>query len=80
VYGGARTLRYSAIAWLGVAYGRSLIRLWSGSLQKWSAPLLWVFVGLMIAGGCFAIWKIRSMRKSGAAAKHPSHAEPALAD
>jgi len=80
VFGAARTLLYSVIAWLGVAYGRGVIRLWSGSLQKWSAPLLWVFVGLMVAGACFGIWKIRSLRKSDVAAKHESRAEPALAD
>jgi membrane protein DedA with SNARE-associated domain len=80
VYGAARTLRYSVIAWLGVAYGRRVIRLWSGSMLKWSAPLLWVFLGLMGAGACFGIWKIRRLRKSDAAVEQASHSEPALAD
>jgi membrane protein YqaA with SNARE-associated domain len=80
VYGAARTLRYSLIAWLGVVYGRLLIRLWSATLQKWSAPLLWVFAGLMVVGACFAIWKIRGLRKSEAASEHASHAEAVLAD
>ncbi len=80
VYGAARTLRYSLIAWLGVAYGRRVIRLCSGSLQKWSAPLFWVFVGLMVAGACFGTWKIRSLRKSDVAAEHESQLEAALAD
>jgi membrane protein YqaA with SNARE-associated domain len=69
VFGAARTLRYSFIAWLGVTYGRSIVRLWSGSLQEWSAPLLGVFVGLMVAGLCFGIWKIRGLRKIDAAEK-----------
>jgi membrane protein YqaA with SNARE-associated domain len=69
VFGAARTQRYSFIAWLGVAYGRSIVRLWSGSLQEWSAPLLGVFVGLMVAGLCFGIWKIRGLRKIDAAEK-----------
>jgi membrane protein YqaA with SNARE-associated domain len=80
VYGSARTLRYSVIAWLGVAYGRSVIRLWSGSLQKWSVPLLCVFVGLMVAGVCFGIWKIRGRRGSDLAVDQVSHPETALAD
>ncbi|MGA7110810.1 MAG: VTT domain-containing protein [Terracidiphilus sp.] len=80
VYGAARTLRYSLIAWLGVAYGRRVIRLWSGSLQKWSAPLLWVFVGLMVAGACFGIWKLRGLRNSDVAAEHESKLEAAPAD
>ncbi len=69
VYGAARTLRYSLIAWLGVEYGRHAIRLWSGSLQKWSTPLIGVFVGLLIAGTCFGIWKVRGLRKIDAADK-----------
>jgi membrane protein YqaA with SNARE-associated domain len=69
VYGAARTLRYSLIAWLGVAYGRHAIRLWSGTLQKWSIPLMCVFMGLLIAGTCFGIWKLSGLRKIDAAEK-----------
>jgi len=69
VFGAARSLRYSFIAWLGVTYGRGIVRLWSGSLQKWSSPLLCVFVGLLVAGLCFGIWKIRGLRKIDAAEK-----------
>jgi membrane protein YqaA with SNARE-associated domain len=67
VYGSARTLRYSLIAWLGVVYGRHAILLWSGTLQKWSTPLIGVFVGLLIAGTCFGIWKVSGLRKIDAA-------------
>jgi membrane protein YqaA with SNARE-associated domain len=63
VFGAARSLRYSFIAWLGVTYGRRIVRLWSGSLQKWSTPLLCVFLGLLTAGICFGIWKIRGLRR-----------------
>ena len=69
VFGAARTLRYSFIAWLGVTYGRRIVRLWSGTLQAWSTPLLCVFVSLMVAGLCFGIWKIRGLRKIDAAEK-----------
>jgi membrane protein YqaA with SNARE-associated domain len=69
IYGAARTLRYSFIAWLGVAYGRHAIRVWSGTLQKWSTPLLCVFVSLLVAGTCFGIWKVIGMRKIDAADK-----------
>jgi membrane protein YqaA with SNARE-associated domain len=69
VFGTARSLRYSFIAWLGVTYGRNIVRLWSGSLQKWSTPLLCGFVGLLIVGACFGIWKIRGLRKIDAAEK-----------
>jgi membrane protein YqaA with SNARE-associated domain len=73
VYGSARTLRYSLIAWLGVVYGRHAIRLWSGTLQKWSTPLISVFAGLLIAGTCFGIWKVSGLRKIDAAEKLALH-------
>ncbi len=57
------------IAWLGVVYGRHAIRMWSGTLQKWSTPLICVFVGLLVAGICFGIWKVSGLRKSDAADK-----------
>jgi membrane protein YqaA with SNARE-associated domain len=64
VFGAARTLRYSLNAWIGVVYGRHVVRLWSAMLQKWSTPLLWVFVVLLVGAACFAIWQVRSHRKS----------------
>ena len=67
VYGSARTLRYSLIAWLGMVYGRHAIRLWSGSLLKWSTPLICVFMILLVAGMCFGIWKVSGLRKIDAA-------------
>jgi membrane protein YqaA with SNARE-associated domain len=69
VFGAARSLRYSLVAWLGVVYGRKVVRLFSASLEKWSTPLLCVFVGLMVAGVCFGIYKIRATRRPGASQK-----------
>jgi len=69
VYGAARTLRYSLIAWLAVAYGRHAIRLWSGTLQKWSTPLICVFASLLVAGTCLGIWKVSGLREIDAAGK-----------
>jgi membrane protein YqaA with SNARE-associated domain len=63
VFGAARALRYSLVACLAAEYGRRVVRAWSGTLQKWSTPLLCVFVGLMAAGVCFGIWKIRCLRR-----------------
>ncbi len=66
VFGAARALRYSFVAWLGVTYGRSVVRLFSGTLQKWSTQLLCVFVGLMVGGVCFVVWKVRGLRRADA--------------
>jgi len=75
VYSAARTLRYSLIAWLGVVYGRHAIRLWSGTFQKWSTPLIYVFAGLLVAGICFGIWKVSGLRKIDANEKLSLHDE-----
>lgn len=79
VFGAARSLRYSFVAWLGVTYGRKIVRLFSGSLQKWSTPLLCVFMLLLVVGFCYGIWKIRSLRKIEAAEKLALHDEPSQA-
>jgi len=67
VYGAARALRYSLVAWLAVAYGRRVVRMWSGTLQAWSTPLLWIFCTLMVCGVGYGVWKVRSMRKANSA-------------
>jgi membrane protein YqaA with SNARE-associated domain len=80
VFGTARSLRYSFIAWLGVTYGRGIVRLFSGSLQKWSTSLLSVFVLLLAAGLCFGIYKIRGLRKIEAAEQFARHTRTMCAD
>jgi membrane protein YqaA with SNARE-associated domain len=70
VYGAARSLRYSLIAWLASIYGRRIVRLWSGSLERWSTPLLCVFAALFVAGICLGIWKLRGLRRIDASVRH----------
>jgi membrane protein YqaA with SNARE-associated domain len=80
VFGAARSLRYSLVAWLGVTYGRHVIRMWSGAEQKWSAPLLWAFAVLMAAGLFMGIRRIRRMRKSDPAKTRASRPAAASGD
>jgi membrane protein YqaA with SNARE-associated domain len=80
VYAAARTIRYSLVAWLGVTYGRHAIRLWSTTLEKWSTPLISVFVGLLVAGLGYGIWKLRELRKTDAAERPAMRASAARAD
>jgi membrane protein YqaA with SNARE-associated domain len=65
-YSAARVLRYGLVTWLAVTYGRRVVRLWSNDLQKWSAPLLWTFLALLVAGLCFGIWQFRRQGHSEA--------------
>ena len=78
VYSAARCLRYSFIASIGVIYGRHVIRVWAGTLQKWSIPLLCVFVGLLISAICYGVWKVRDLRKIQASEKPAVHDEASL--
>jgi membrane protein YqaA with SNARE-associated domain len=80
VFGAARTLRYSLITWLGVVYGRHVIRLWTGTLQRWSAPMIWVFGGMLVAGVCLGIWKFRGLRKPALPVKNAARAKAVLVD
>ena len=79
VYSAARALRYSLVAWLAVTYGRHAIHLWSKTLQRWSTPLISVFVGLLVVGICLGTWKFRKLRKIDTAEKHSMRASAARA-
>lgn len=63
-FGAARSLRFALITWLAATYGRRVVRLWSGTLDKWSAPLMWVFGSALIIAICFGIWQFRTHRPS----------------
>ncbi len=71
VFGAARSLRYCFVAWLAVTYGRRLVHVWTGTINKWSIPLLCTFAALVIAGLVYGVWKARELRKSNAAGKEP---------
>ncbi len=61
----ARTVRYGLIAWVGVTYGRRVLRWWNLYLADWSSTILWTFLGLLVAAMAFGFWKYR--RTEGAA-------------
>jgi membrane protein YqaA with SNARE-associated domain len=80
VFGTARCLRYSFIAWLAASYGRKIIRLYSTTLQKWSGPLLWSFGGLLVAGTCIGLWRLYWSRKFDAGTMSRRSAKSVCAD
>lgn len=63
-FGAARCFRYSLIAWLAAAYGRRIVRLWSSSLDRFSTPLLCIFLILLAVSFGYAIWKMRRPRQT----------------
>lgn len=74
VFGLARALRYGVVSWLAVTYGRHMIRLWSATLDKWSAPIAWTFAILTVGSICYGIWKFR---RQGSGSTAPPALDPA---
>ena len=66
-FAGARTVRYGLIAWVGVTYGRRVLRWWNHYLADWSSTILWTFLGLLVAAIAFGFWKYRQMEGPGSA-------------
>jgi len=56
-YGMARAIRYGLLAWLGMTYGRTFLRLWEKELSGWSTPILWTYGALVALGIGYGIWK-----------------------
>jgi membrane protein YqaA with SNARE-associated domain len=54
----SRALRHTIAAWLGIHYGRHIVRLWNGLSAKYATPILTVlWVGIAISCA-FAFWKL----------------------
>jgi len=75
-YGAARAVRYGLLAWLGVTYGRRIVRTWEKDLSGWSSTILWVYGGLVVVGILYGVWKFRQSRRSGNALREVAE-EPA---
>ena len=71
-YGIARVVRYGLLAWLGVTYGRHIVRLWQKDVSGWSTTILWIYGALLLAGIAFGIWKYRKGRTAREVAGTPA--------
>jgi membrane protein YqaA with SNARE-associated domain len=63
----ARTFRYSLVAWLAALYGRAVARAFRHYLAGWSTTIMWIYLGLVVAGILYGLWKFRSQRRQTAA-------------
>jgi membrane protein YqaA with SNARE-associated domain len=54
----SRCLRHTIAAWLGIHYGRHIVRLWNGISAKYATPFLIVLWTLIILSCAFAFWKL----------------------
>jgi membrane protein YqaA with SNARE-associated domain len=66
-FGLARAFRYSLVAWLAAAYGRAMVRAFRHYLNGWSTILMWVYLGLLVAGILYGVWKFRRQGQRAAA-------------
>jgi membrane protein YqaA with SNARE-associated domain len=55
----ARTLRYSIVAWLGLSYGRQMVRWWNHYLARYSSAISWAILSLFLAAFGWGIWQWR---------------------
>ena len=60
----ARGLRYGLVTWIGVFYGRRVLRTWNEYLANWSAVILWTFLGLLVTAIAFGFWQYRRQQRS----------------
>jgi membrane protein YqaA with SNARE-associated domain len=61
-FGLARTFRYALVAWLAATYGRAMVRAFRHYLSGWSTTLMWIYLGLVVAGILYGLWKFRHQR------------------
>jgi membrane protein DedA with SNARE-associated domain len=58
-----RAFRYALVAWLAVTYGRALVRAFQHYLSGWSTTIMWIYLGLVVAGVLYGLWKFRRERR-----------------
>jgi len=77
-YIAARITRYGLVGWLGFRYGRQVVRFWRNSVAAWSTPILYLYIGLVVLGLSWALYKfLKSRRTSTAKAKSHNRRQPA---
>ncbi len=54
----SRGLRHSIAAWLGIHYGRHIVRLWNGLSAKYATPFLIVLWTLIAVSCAIAFWQL----------------------
>ena len=54
----SRALRHTIAAWLGIHYGRHIVRLWNAISAKYATPFLIVVWTLIIVSCAIAFWQL----------------------
>jgi len=62
----SRALRHGLCAWLGVHYGRAILRMWNHFYDKWATTMLvviWILVVVSVGVPIYSMWKESRLRK-----------------
>ncbi len=60
----SRAIRHGIAVWLGVHYGRQVLRMWAHFSDKWATTILIVLWSLILTGCAIAFWKLYKTSKS----------------
>jgi membrane protein YqaA with SNARE-associated domain len=60
----SRFLRHAAAAWLGIHYGRSVLRMWNVFTRKWGVPILIAIWSVILISVGIAFWKLYRTSRS----------------
>jgi membrane protein YqaA with SNARE-associated domain len=71
-YGAARIIRYGLLAWLGITYGRHVVRVWQHELAGWASTILWIYGGLVAAGIAYGVWKFKQRGTAAGGGRAPA--------
>jgi membrane protein YqaA with SNARE-associated domain len=72
----SRGMRHAVAVWLGIHYGRRIIRLWNGLSAMYSTPILIVFWTIIIFSCTYGFWRL--YKTSRAVGEHPSMASTGI--
>ena len=60
----SRAIRHAVAAWLGVHYGRHIVRMWNGISEKYATPFLIVLWTGIVLSCAYAFWQIYKTSRS----------------
>lgn len=72
----SRAIRHSFAVWLGVHYGRHILRIWNQFSTRWANTILIVIWTTMIASVAFSLWKLYKTSRSMATSSNAQPAAP----
>jgi membrane protein YqaA with SNARE-associated domain len=67
----SRCFRHAAAAWLGIHYGKHILRLWNALSAKYATPVLIVLWTLILVSCAIAFWKLYKTSRAVGASPQP---------